>query len=71
MALFRYLFTYVFIINAPQEAAPPELAEGLLQYLLPESVLVNALSNGFAGFGGALALILGALAVGSEYGWGP
>lgn len=41
----------------------------MLQYLLPESVLVNVLSTGFAGFGGALVLILGALAVGSEYGW--
>lgn len=40
-----------------------------MQYLLPESVVAYVLNTGFDGFGGALALILGALAVGSEYGW--
>ena len=70
LALFGYLFNYLFIVNAPrQEGTPPGFEEGMLQYLLPESVLVNVLGTGFAGFGGALVLILGALAVGSEYGW--
>lgn len=70
LALFGYLFNYLFIVNAPEGGgAPPELEESMLQYLLPESVLVNVLSTGFAGFGGALVLILGALAIGSEYSW--
>lgn len=70
LVLFGYIFTYVFVVNAPEETGPPqEFGEGFLQFLLPENVLVNVLSNGFAGFGGALSLILGALAIGSEYGW--
>lgn len=70
LVLFGYLFNYLFVVNAPEGAeAPQGFSEGMLQYLLPESVLVNVLSTGFAGFGGALVLILGALAVGSEYGW--
>lgn len=70
LALFGYLFTYLFVVNAPQQEGMPQgFEEGILQYLLPESVLVNVLGTGFAGFGGALVLILGALAVGSEYSW--
>ena len=70
LGLFGYLFNYLFVVNAPQQqGVPPEVEENMLQYLLPESVLVNVLGTGFAGFGGALVLILGALAVGSEYGW--
>lgn len=38
-------------------------------YLLPESVTVNV-AGLLATFGGPIALILGALAAGSEYGWG-
>lgn len=68
---FGYLFTYVFVTNAPEgETQPLGAAEASLQFLLPENFLVNVLYNGFAGFGGALVLILGALVVGSEYGWG-
>lgn len=70
LGLFGYLFNYLFIVNAPEQGGAPQgFEEGMLQYLLPESVLVNVLGTGFAGFGGALVLILGALAVGSEYGW--
>ncbi len=67
--LFGYLFNYLFAVNAPEETAPPpEIVEASRQFLLPESFVVNALIN-FASFGSALTLILGALAVGSEYGW--
>lgn len=38
-------------------------------YLLPESMTVNV-AGLLATFGGPIALILGALAAGSEYGWG-
>lgn len=69
LVLFGYVFTYVFTINASGQAAPPQQAvDQILQSLLPESMIINVLSN-FTNFGSALALVLGALAVGSEYGW--
>lgn len=71
VGIFGYLFTYIFVINAPEGGGlPSETRKVFLDSLLPESFLSNTLSNGFAGFGGALVLILGALSVGSEYGWG-
>lgn len=67
--LFGYLFTYLFVVSADGGAGLPQQArEGALSFLLPESFLPNVLGT-FASFGSALALILGALAVGSEYGW--
>lgn len=45
---------------------PPE---AILQSLLPESVTSTA-TQGMPVFGGAMALIFGALLVGSPYGWG-
>lgn len=68
VALFGYIFNYIFSVTTSQEGVPPEAQEAFLQYLLPESVLVNVIGS-LANFGSALALILGALAVGSEYGW--
>lgn len=72
VGVFGYLFTYIFVVSAPEGAAalPQQARDQFLNFLLPESFLSNTLSNGFAGFGGALVLILGALSVGSEYGWG-
>lgn len=60
---------YVLVSNTPEAqgggAAP---AEAILAGALPESVIATTLGlTSF--FGGALALILGALLVGSEYGW--
>jgi len=68
--LFGYLFNYLFLVNAPegQQGLPPEARQGILNSLLPESFLSNVIGT-FASFGSALALILGALAMGSEYGW--
>jgi ABC-2 type transport system permease protein len=58
--LFAYVVPYVTYLNGSDE----ELAE-----LLPHA-LVGNLMGGFPFFGGVLALILGVLALGSEYGWG-
>lgn len=67
VVLFGYFFTYIFVANAPRDS-PPAPA-GFARFLLPESFLSNVLNNGIAGFGSALALILGAMSMGSEYGW--
>ncbi len=68
--LFGYVFSYVFVVNSPDAAgAPQQGLGGFREYLLPESFLANVLTSGLAGFGGTIALILGAMAVGSEYGW--
>lgn len=68
--LFGYLLTYLFVVSAPEGGAglPQQAREGILSFLLPESFLPNVIGT-FASFGSALALILGALAMGSEYGW--
>lgn len=68
--LFGYLFAYLFVVSAPEGGAglPEQAREGILSFLLPESFLANVIGT-FASFGSALALILGALAAGSEYGW--
>jgi ABC-type transport system involved in multi-copper enzyme maturation permease subunit len=64
-----------------EEAPPPEVQEQIqaeeeafneafLESLYPENLVANLFSGGLFNIGGALALILGALAIGSEYGWG-
>jgi ABC-2 type transport system permease protein len=58
---FAYVVPYIQYTNDPERRP---LAE-----LLPES-LVGTLMAGFPFFGGVLALMLGVLTVGSEYGWG-
>jgi len=58
---FAYAVPYVQYTNDPSRTS---LAE-----LLPQS-LVGNLSAGFPFFGGVLALMLGVLTIGSEYGWG-
>jgi ABC-2 type transport system permease protein len=68
IVFFGYFLSYVFIVGIQDEAAPE--TQQFVATLYPENFLINVLSNGFVGFGSALALVLGALAVGSEYGWG-
>lgn len=63
---FGYFVSY--LLGAGAEGAPPE-AEQFLETTYPENVLSNVLLQLTGGIGGAVALILGALAVGSEYGW--
>lgn len=68
--LFGYLSTYFFTVKAPESAEIPQQArDSILQFLLPESVLPNVVGIFAQQFGGALALILGAMAIGGEYGW--
>ena len=58
---FAYVVPYVQYTN---DSGRSSLAD-----LLPES-LVGQLLGGFPFFGGVLALMLGVLTIGSEYGWG-
>jgi ABC-2 type transport system permease protein len=58
---FAYVVPYVQYTNGDGRAS--------LSDLLPES-LVGTLMAGFPFFGGVLALMLGVLTIGSEYGWG-
>jgi ABC-2 type transport system permease protein len=59
--VFAYVVPYVTYLNGS--------AEDPLADLLPER-LVGSLMGGFPFFGGVLALMLGVLTFGSEYGWG-
>ena len=58
---FAYAVPYVQYTNDPSRRS--------LTDVLPES-LVGTLMAGFPFFGGVLALMLGVLTIGSEYGWG-
>ena len=81
--LFNYTLTYALLSNAPPPTVPEgtpkaqreqlreqqeEIQEEQLEFLYPEN-LVSNLTPGFPNLGVPIALILGALAVGSEYGW--
>jgi ABC-2 type transport system permease protein len=59
--VFAYVVPYAQYLNRP---SPDRLAD-----VLPEN-LVGTLMGGFPFFGGVLALMLGVLTFGSEYGWG-
>jgi ABC-2 type transport system permease protein len=70
--VFGYLIPYVSYLSDGEGgpgfagAVPPEQ---ILAYILPAGLVSNLL-GGFPLFGGAIALIIGALVAGSEYGWG-
>jgi ABC-2 type transport system permease protein len=59
--MFAYVVTYATYLN--------DSGRESLDELLPES-LVGTLLAGFPFFGGVLALMLGVLSFGSDYGWG-
>jgi ABC-2 type transport system permease protein len=82
--LLVYSLPYAFFANLPEPDVPQDApadiqseiqaqneaaSEQLMSQLYPEN-LASYLLSGFSGTGGTLALILGALTVGSEYGWG-
>lgn len=67
---FGYVFNYIAYAtdsaNFASEGVPPE---ALLADILPAAV-PDIFANGMPMFGGAIVMILGALASGSGYGWG-
>ncbi|MDQ3966351.1 MAG: ABC transporter permease subunit [Actinomycetota bacterium] len=63
--VFNYLVPYAGYLSADSERA----AERILADTMPENLISNSI-GGFPLFAGALALTLGAVSVGSEYGWG-
>lgn len=68
--VFGYLIPYVgYRSGGGSGFAAGETQAQLLTDILPANLIGNTLS-GFPMFAGALALIIGALAAGSEYGWG-
>ena len=70
VVLFGYVLTYLFFVSAPEETAVPGVdSESFLRALLPANFLPNVLAGFPSNGGGPITLILGALAVGSEYGW--
>ncbi|MGV9862089.1 ABC transporter permease subunit [Rhodococcus koreensis] len=68
--VFVYLFNYITLETGGTtdmaSSAPPDV---LLAQMLPSAV-PQVFTQGMAMFGGALMLILGALTIGSGYGWG-
>ncbi|MEU1998571.1 ABC transporter permease [Nocardia gamkensis] len=67
---FAYLFNYLAYTSGESSRMSNGLPrEALLRQMLPAAV-PEVFTQGMAMFGGALMLILGALAVGSGYGWG-
>ena len=67
--VFGYLIPY--LSYAGSDSGPMEGAskESILASTLPDQIIASTL-GGFPVFAGALALVLGALVLGSEYGWG-
>lgn len=56
--------------EAEFQAEQDAFFEEQLRALLPEKVLSNLFGGGLLGIGSAVAITFGALAAGSEYGWG-
>ena len=84
LILFTYALPYVLFTNLPAPEppadAPSEMQDEMqvqqeaaleqqIAQLYPEN-LVSHVASDFSGIGAPIALILGALAAGSEYGWG-
>lgn len=67
---FAYLFNYLaYTTGSSSRLSNGMSRDMLMQQMLPASV-PEVFTQGMAMFGGALMLVLGALAVGSGYGWG-
>ena len=68
IVLLRYVLAYVISRQAPGPGVSAQEIAMLKEALLPRNV-VPMMLNILPGIGGAVALILGALVAGSEYGW--
>ncbi|MBF6173178.1 ABC transporter permease subunit [Nocardia blacklockiae] len=68
--VFAYLFNYLaYTSGDSSRMSNGQPREVLLQLMLPAAV-PEVFTQGMAMFGGALMLVLGALVIGSGYGWG-
>ena len=65
---FVYITPYIKYAT-PSSSVSAAARQALLMGMLPEKMITGVIA-GFPIFGGAIALIFGALVVGSEYGWG-
>ena len=72
VVLLDYGLIFLIALTRPSNAdiGGGATVETLKQVLYPVNLVQNVLSNFTGGAGGSIALILGVLAVGSEYGWG-
>lgn len=66
--LFGYVLFYLLVTQLPAGELQGLDPSAVLEDLRPSSLAVQVLGT-VAGFGGAIGLILGALAIGGEYGW--
>ncbi|MEV0855034.1 ABC transporter permease [Nocardia fluminea] len=67
---FAYLFNYLAYTSGESGAMSDGLPRDVLLGQLMPAAVPEVFTQGMSMFGGALVLILGALAVGSGYGWG-
>ena len=67
--VFAYLVPYLSFRGAGSDMMAGATPQQLLAATLPEQIVVNTI-GAFPVFAGALALVLGALMFGGEYGWG-
>lgn len=66
---FAYVFNYVAYATGSGNFGTGEATEGLLADLMPDAI-PRIYTSGLPMFGGAIMMILGALAAGSGFGWG-
>ena len=67
--MFAYVFNYIAYTTGSGNFGTGEATDGLLTDLLPDAI-PRIYTGGLPMFGGAIMMILGALAAGSGFGWG-
>ena len=66
---FAYVFNYIAYTTGSGNFGSGEATEGLLADLMPDAI-PRIFTGGLPMFGGAIMMILGAMAAGSGFGWG-